>query len=168
MCTISPGFFQTCTWICTILLTDLFNLTNWSVRVCFWPYACFWCPGLHRSLFQWIVELVQSLTLEGHLLICWLTLYFYDRLLTGPLIVCTETVSKELIVKKEHFILKYKSSCTNQLFEFLFYAHLLWFGSTLVAVSGRRCPHSGVGEDFLERLKKHCRRYNGSNCLLGS
>lgn len=41
MCTISPGFVQSCTWICTILLTDLFNLQIDLCECAFGPTPAF-------------------------------------------------------------------------------------------------------------------------------
>ena len=117
-------------WICPVLHLDLYNSShrfvqslNWSVRVCFWPYACFWCPGLHRSLFQWIFGSSKFNTRRTFVDLLMNSLLLWSSL-TGPLIVCTETVSKELIVKKEHFILKYKSSCTKNHSNSCFYTHL--------------------------------------------
>ena len=121
-----------CGCVQSLLHTDLYNSSprfvpsaNWSLRVCFWPNACFWCPGLHRSLFQWIVRVSSKFNTRRTFVDLLINSLLLWSPTTGPLIVCTATVSKELIVKKEHFILKYKSSCTNKSSGFSFYTRLL-------------------------------------------
>ena len=83
-----------CGCVQSLLHTDLYNSShrfvpsaNWSLRVCFWPNACFWCPGLHRSLFQWIVRVSSKFNTRRtfvDLLINSLLLWSPS---TGPLIV---------------------------------------------------------------------------------